>query len=67
MSKITEKEMEEVRKMVKAEFPDDPALQQVHVARKIIAREAELEGLSFLEYIKSLGKRVGNGYQRHGA
>ena len=67
MSKITEKEMEEVRKMVKAEFPDDPALQQVHVARKIIAREAELEGLSFLEYIKSLGKRVGNVYQRHGA
>ena len=55
MGKITEKEMEKVRKMIEAEFPDDPALQQVHIARKIIAREAELEGLSFLEYIKSRG------------
>lgn len=55
MSKITEKEMEEIRKRVEEEFPDDPALQQVHIARKIIAKEAELEGLSFLEYIKSQG------------
>ena len=67
MSKITEKEMEEVRKMVKAEFPDDPALQQVHIARKIIAKEAELEGLSFLGYVKSIGKRVGAVYQKHSA
>ena len=65
MRKLTEKEMEEVRKMVEAEFPDDPALQQVHIARKIIAKEAELEGLSFLEYVKSFGKRVGAVYQRH--
>jgi len=43
--------------MVDEEFPDDPALQQVHIARKIIAREAEHEGLSFLEYIKLLRKR----------
>ncbi len=42
MGKITEKEMEKVRKMIEAEFPDDPALQQVHIARKIIAREARL-------------------------
>ncbi|MEA1964864.1 MAG: hypothetical protein U9O41_07035 [Candidatus Aerophobetes bacterium] len=55
MSKIEEKEIEGIRKMVEEEFPDDPALQQVHIARKIIAREAENEGLSFLEYIKSLG------------
>ena len=44
------KEMDETRKMVEEEFPDDPALQQVHIARKIIAKEAELEGLSFFEY-----------------
>ena len=59
MGKITEKEMEEVRKMVKAEFPDDPALQQVHIARKIIAKEVELEGLSFLEYVKHLESELG--------
>ena len=65
MGKITEKEMEEVRKMAKAEFPDDPALQQVHITREIIAKEAELEGLSFLEYVRSFGKRVGMVYQKH--
>jgi len=66
MGKIIEKDMKEARKMVEAEFPDDPALQQVHIARKIIAREAELEGLSFLEYIKSRGLRVGRTHQGHG-
>ncbi|MCL0037228.1 hypothetical protein M1N15_01215 [Dehalococcoidia bacterium] len=58
MSKIKEKDVEEIRRMVVEEFPDDPALQQVHIARKTIAKEAEAEGLSFLEYIKLLGKRV---------
>jgi len=48
MAKIAEEEMKMIRKTVEAEFPDDPALQQVHIARKIIAREAELEGFSFL-------------------
>ena len=58
MKKIPEQEMEAIRKRIEAEFPEDPALQQVHIARKIIAREAELEGLSFLEYVKSLGKQA---------
>jgi len=44
--------------MVENEFPDDPALQQVHIARKIISREAELEGINFLEYIKSQRRPV---------
>jgi len=50
------KDIKEIKKVVEEEFPDDPALQQVHIARKIIAKEAELKGLSFLEYIKSLEK-----------
>ena len=58
MSGIKEKDLQETKAMVEKEFPDDPALQQVHIARKIIAKEAELEGLSFLEYVKSLGKTV---------
>ena len=62
MSKVKEKDIEEIRKAVEQEFPDDPALQQVHIARKIIAKEAEFEGLSFLEYIKSLGKQVKDVY-----
>jgi hypothetical protein len=38
---------------VKEEFSYDPALQQVHIARKVIAKEAEYEGLRYLEYVKS--------------
>ncbi len=56
MSEITEKEIKRIHKIVEKEFPNDPALQQVHIARKIIAKEAEHKGLSFLEYIKFLGK-----------
>jgi hypothetical protein len=58
MSKIEEKDVEKIRRAVEKEFPEDPALQQVHIARKIIAKEAQLEGLSFFEYIKLLGKQV---------
>jgi len=45
--------------IVEAEFPDDPALQKVHLARKLISREAEIEGLSFFDYIKSLRMDAG--------
>lgn len=60
MSKIKEEDIENIRKAVGKEFPEDPALQQVHIARKIIAKEAQLEGLSFLEYIKLVRKQVKN-------
>ncbi len=60
MSKIRENDIEEIRRAVEKEFPEDPALQQVHIARKIIAKEAQLEGLSFFEYVKLIGKRVKN-------
>ena len=58
MGEVSENDIKKIKKMVEEEFPNDPALQQVHIARKIIAKEAELKGLSFLEYIKSLRKRV---------
>ena len=60
MSKIRENDIEEIRRAVEKEFLEDPALQQVHIARKIIAKEAQLEGLSFFEYVKLIGKRVKN-------
>jgi hypothetical protein len=58
MSKLSDKDIEKIKKMIEEEFPNDPALQQVHIARKIIAKEAELKGLSFLEYVKLLGKQA---------
>ena len=58
MYKVTGRDLDVIKKMAEKEFPGDPALQQVHMARKIIAREAEHEGLSYLEYIKSLRIRT---------
>jgi hypothetical protein len=57
MAAISKKEVERIKKEVEAEFPNDPALQEVHYARKKIAREAELEGLTFFEYIQKLEKQ----------
>lgn len=60
MSKIKEEDIENIRISVENEVPEGPALQQVHIARKIIAKEAQLEGLSFLGYIKFMREQVKN-------
>ena len=49
---ISEKEIEKIKKEIEFEFPNDLALQLVHIARKIIAKKAEKKGLKFLDYIK---------------
>lgn len=57
MKEIRKKDIQEIKRMVEEEFPEDPALQQIHIARKIIAKEAQLKGLSFFEYVRSSGKQ----------
>ncbi len=64
MNRIKKKDIEEIRREVEEEFPNDPALQQVHIARKIISKEAEIGGLSLFEYIKSLRKPAQDIYQK---
>ena len=49
---LNEKEIEKIKKEIEPEFPNDLALQLVHIARKIIAKKAEKKGLKFLDYIK---------------
>lgn len=61
MKKVLHKNIEELRKAVEKEFPEDPALQQVHIARKILADEAREKGLSYLAYIKSLRRKEKHG------
>lgn len=56
MSTLTEEELAQIRKEVEEAFPADPALQQVHIARKTLAKEAANLGIGFLDYIKSLSK-----------
>ena len=50
--------IEEIKKDLEREFPNDSALQQIHMARKIISNEAKSEGLSYIEYVKLLAKRI---------
>jgi len=49
---LNDKELEKIKREVEREFPNDPAMQQVHIARKIIAKKAKEKGLTYLEYIK---------------
>ena len=55
---LKEEDIDKIRKEVELEFPDDLALQQVHIARKIIAKEAEIKGLKYLDYIKLIAKDI---------
>ena len=44
MIKIEQKKMKEIISEVEKEFPNDPALQQVHISRRIISLLAKREG-----------------------
>ena len=55
---LEKEELEKIQKEIEREFPNDFAMQQVHIARKIIAKEAEKRGLTYLEYIKQRIKEM---------
>jgi len=56
MDTLRPEEIEEIRAAVAREFPNDSALQSVHVARKLLARGAELQGVSYLEHVRSIAR-----------
>ena len=45
--------VEEIKREVEREFPNDFALQQVHIARKLLSEEAKGKGISFWEHAKN--------------
>jgi predicted HTH domain antitoxin len=55
--KVSKADSAEISKAMKKEFPRDWALQQVHIARKILEKEAELAGMTLGEYHMHLSKR----------
>jgi hypothetical protein len=58
MERVSEEEIEEIRREVMDEFPDDPALQQVHMARRILALEAKKQGKSVAELSRTAAGRT---------
>ena len=55
---LSEEEVGEIRREVMEEFPDDPALQQVHIARRILVLEAQKQGKSVGELSRSVAGRT---------
>jgi hypothetical protein len=55
---LSKAEIARITAQQEKEFPGDPALQWVHIARKIIAKKAKLAGMTFGEYIRSQRKRT---------
>jgi len=51
MDRTTEKIDKKIIKEIEREFPGDPALQQIHMARKLISQRAKKLGVSLHEYI----------------
>ena len=53
--------IEKIKREVEREFPSDFALQQVHMARKLLAEEAKEKEINFWEYIKLQVKEAKDG------
>ena len=50
--KTWEKRSKKIQKDIEREFPADFALQQVHIARKLLSEEAKEKGIEFWKFIK---------------
>lgn len=57
---LTSTEVEEISQAVEKEFPYDPALQAIYVARGIMRKEAEQVGIDYPTYIRELAKKIKN-------
>lgn len=55
---LSPEKITDLKEQAKQQFPYDMALQEIHVARKVLALEANIMGLSYLAYIKQLVKQI---------
>jgi hypothetical protein len=58
MERLSEEEVEEIRRLVMEEFPDDPAMQQVHMARRILSLEARKQGVTVADLVRAAACRT---------
>jgi hypothetical protein len=55
--KVSKTDIASITRAMKKEFPGDWALQQVHIARKILDKEAVLAGMDIWEYELYMSRR----------
>jgi len=53
---LSKAEIARITARVKKEFPNDMALQVVHISRQMFMKEAELMGMGHMEYLSFLDK-----------
>ena len=53
MLNLSKEDISKLEEEITKEFPNDPALQQVHLARRIISEIAKRENKSIIEVIHS--------------
>ena len=58
--KTYERTIETIKRRVEKDFPGDFALQQIHIARKLLSREAREKGLAYWEVIKLVAEKEKN-------
>ena len=56
MPNLSANAIKKLQKQMEKEFPGDPALRLIHVARKILAHEAAESGMTYLEYVNHLAQ-----------
>lgn len=55
---LTSAEVAKISQSVAQEFPEDPALQAVYIARGIMREEAEQVGIDYFSYLEQLVEKV---------
>ena len=53
MGKTTQRIDRKIKEEIEREFPGDPALQQIHIARRTISKEAREKGVTLQNYIEN--------------
>ncbi len=57
---MKENRIEDIKKKVEKEFPGDFALQQIHIARKLLSYEAKKQQMPLWKYIKKYAEKTKN-------
>jgi hypothetical protein len=55
---LTADQIEDFTQAAEQEFPEDPALQEIYIARQIMRLESEELGMDYFSYLKQLADKI---------